>query len=105
MDFDKGIVRCSGICRQTKQIEEALLAVLPNSTVEAANGVIGDVNGNKVYVVKLNDLYLCTVTDYIRGVLFLLDFKPMEHFEIFKSAVSECFGVNRIQIQNRKEEI
>ena len=105
LDFDNDKVECSRLgCKEKVNPSEALANADSNLSLEIAYGKLKGHDG-KVYVIKINGKYLCSITGYTRGVLHLLDFTKPEHFDFFKKAVTWCFGVNYIQIQKERENV
>lgn len=97
LDFDEDVVKCSKFCGLSLPVAEALKKVLPEARLDVVEAILPSHHG-KAYVVSANGVYWCAITGYTRGVLHLLEFKPEEYYEVFKKAVSKCFGALLVQI-------
>ena len=98
LDFQNDVVRCSRFkCKQKVGVADALTEADPRFSLEVAHGKLKGHDG-KVYVIKVNGEYICSITGYTRGVLHLSDSVKPDHREFFYRVVSKCFGVNLIQI-------
>ncbi len=96
--FGENLVRCiNGFeCNFSEKASEELEKALPDgSKVEFSDS-------DRVYVVTLGGQYLCTMTDYQGGHLYVRDFKGSKgNLDIFQAAIDKALGIyNPIIIGN-----
>ena len=105
LDFHNDEVKCSRFkCKEKMSPSEALVKADPRFSLEVAHGKLKGHDG-KVYVIRKNSEYLCSITGYTCGVLHLLDFVKPDQHEVFKKVVNKCFGVNLIQIEEEIQNV
>ena len=100
LDFGKDKVFCSRFCGKSFDPSELIKEFGAEWSLTITESLLPQYKGEKIYLVRYSGKYLCSITGYSQGVLHLLDFKEKDqYFEKFKRVVSECFGVNHIQIE------
>lgn len=105
LDFERDEVACSRFgCKEKLSPSDALVKADLRFSLEIAHGKLKVYHG-KVYVIKMNGEYLCSITGYTHGVLHLLDFVKPDQRDVFKEVVSKCFGVNHLQIQEELKNV